>query len=148
MKLLFWFLLILISCYSGEKTSANEWLSSLEIKGRVRLDAFEKFLQELPLSRSRAVMVPNVSFNCLTVSYYKFRKRKKTRITILFSLIFLLVFTQHKVFSYANDIYFRPMRSCIRFGKRSYKLKENLIFLWIKCGAIGNYKSYYTPFIN
>ncbi|KAJ7966110.1 SPOC domain / Transcription elongation factor S-II protein [Quillaja saponaria] len=42
---------------SGEKTSAKEWPGSLEIKGRVRLDAFEKFLQELPLSRSRAVMV-------------------------------------------------------------------------------------------
>ncbi|XP_062098716.1 uncharacterized protein LOC133804587 [Humulus lupulus] len=42
---------------SGEKTSANEWPGFLEIKGRVRLDAFEKFLQELPLSRSRAVMV-------------------------------------------------------------------------------------------
>ncbi|KAJ8543095.1 hypothetical protein K7X08_005618 [Anisodus acutangulus] len=42
---------------SGEKTPTNEWLSSLEIKGRVRLDSFEKFLQELPMSRSRAVMV-------------------------------------------------------------------------------------------
>ncbi|XP_030482129.2 uncharacterized protein LOC115699059 [Cannabis sativa] len=42
---------------SGEKTSATEWPGFLEIKGRVRLDAFEKFLQELPLSRSRAVMV-------------------------------------------------------------------------------------------
>ncbi|XP_055820639.1 uncharacterized protein LOC129889381 [Solanum dulcamara] len=42
---------------SGEKTPTNEWPSSLEIKGRVRLDAFEKFLQELPMSRSRAVMV-------------------------------------------------------------------------------------------
>lgn len=42
---------------SGEKTPTNEWPGSLEIKGRVRLDAFEKFLQELPMSRSRAVMV-------------------------------------------------------------------------------------------
>ncbi|OMO80520.1 hypothetical protein COLO4_24054 [Corchorus olitorius] len=42
---------------SGEKTSTKEWSSLLEIKGRVRLDAFEKFLQELPMSRSRAVMV-------------------------------------------------------------------------------------------
>ncbi|CAN4076586.1 unnamed protein product [Withania somnifera] len=41
----------------GEKTPTNEWPSSLEIKGRVRFDAFEKFLQELPMSRSRAVMV-------------------------------------------------------------------------------------------
>ncbi|KAK6140983.1 hypothetical protein DH2020_025274 [Rehmannia glutinosa] len=42
---------------SGEKTSMKEWPSSLEIKGRVRLDAFEKFLQELHMSRTRAVMV-------------------------------------------------------------------------------------------
>ncbi|KAI9191228.1 hypothetical protein LWI28_005435 [Acer negundo] len=42
---------------SGEKTSAKEWVNFLEIKGRVRLDAFDKFLQELPMSRSRAVMI-------------------------------------------------------------------------------------------
>ncbi|KAL0297298.1 UNVERIFIED_CONTAM: PHD finger protein 3 [Sesamum radiatum] len=42
---------------SGEKTPVTEWPSSLEIKGRVRLDAFEKFLQDLPMSRTRAVMV-------------------------------------------------------------------------------------------
>ncbi|XP_011623380.1 uncharacterized protein LOC18434265 [Amborella trichopoda] len=42
---------------SGEKTSAEDWPSFLEIKGRVRVDAFEKFLQELRLSRSRAIMV-------------------------------------------------------------------------------------------
>jgi hypothetical protein len=129
---MFWFMLILFSCYSGEKTSADEWPGSLEIKGRVRLDAFEKFLQELPLSRSRAVMVPHVSFHCIFVSYYsKSRERKKRRITVLFLLIPLLVFTQHRVFSYANDIYFRLMRSCMRFGMRYSKLKEKKIFLWI-----------------
>ncbi|KAL4592666.1 hypothetical protein LXL04_005669 [Taraxacum kok-saghyz] len=42
---------------SGEKTSTKEWPGSIEIKGRVRLEAFEKFLQELPMSRTRAVMV-------------------------------------------------------------------------------------------
>eukprot|EP00262_Sarcandra_glabra_P011475 TRINITY_DN2757_c0_g2_i1.p1 TRINITY_DN2757_c0_g2~~TRINITY_DN2757_c0_g2_i1.p1 ORF type:complete len:522 (-),score=94.59 TRINITY_DN2757_c0_g2_i1:195-1760(-) len=42
---------------SGEKTSTKDWPSFLEIKGRVRMDAFEKFLQELPQSRSRAIMV-------------------------------------------------------------------------------------------
>lgn len=42
---------------SGEKTSTKEWPGTMEIKGRVRLDAFEKFVQELPMSRSRAVMV-------------------------------------------------------------------------------------------
>ncbi|GLJ30593.1 hypothetical protein SUGI_0605770 [Cryptomeria japonica] len=51
---------------SGEKTSAKEWSKFVEVKGRVRIDAFEKFLQELPLSRSRAVMV--VSICCKTAS--------------------------------------------------------------------------------
>ncbi|CAN7018033.1 unnamed protein product [Brassica oleracea var. botrytis] len=41
---------------SGEKTTTEEWPMLLEIKGRVRLDAFEKFVRELPNSRSRAVM--------------------------------------------------------------------------------------------
>lgn len=42
---------------SGEKTATKDWPGFLEIKGRVRLDAFEKFLQDLRLSRSRAIMV-------------------------------------------------------------------------------------------
>ncbi|XP_031488145.1 uncharacterized protein LOC116256101 [Nymphaea colorata] len=48
-----------ISAYlkGGEKTATEDWPSFLEIKGRVRVDAFEKFLQELRHSRSRAIMV-------------------------------------------------------------------------------------------
>nr|DAD44772.1 TPA_asm: hypothetical protein HUJ06_003002 [Nelumbo nucifera] len=42
---------------SGEKTSTKEWPNFLEIKGRVRLNAFEKFLQGLHMSRSRAIMI-------------------------------------------------------------------------------------------
>ncbi|GAB4837439.1 hypothetical protein Ancab_002304 [Ancistrocladus abbreviatus] len=41
----------------GEKTLTTEWPKFFEIKGRVRLDAFERFLQELPMSKSRAIMV-------------------------------------------------------------------------------------------
>lgn len=43
--------------YSGEKPSMKEWPGFIEIKGRVRLELFEKFLKELPLSRTRAIMV-------------------------------------------------------------------------------------------
>ncbi|KAL9239842.1 hypothetical protein vseg_014123 [Gypsophila vaccaria] len=42
---------------SGEKTSSKEWARFVDIKGRVRYDAFDKFLQALPMSRSRAIMV-------------------------------------------------------------------------------------------
>lgn len=36
----------------------------------MRLDAFEKFLQELPKSRSRAVMVSQVHLNCSKFLYF------------------------------------------------------------------------------
>ncbi|MCL7048958.1 hypothetical protein MKW94_003152 [Papaver nudicaule] len=49
------------SFISGEKASTKEWPSFLDIKGRVKLDAFGKFLQELPMSRSRALMVVHFS---------------------------------------------------------------------------------------
>uniref|UniRef100_A0A7N0ZSX1 TFIIS central domain-containing protein n=1 Tax=Kalanchoe fedtschenkoi TaxID=63787 RepID=A0A7N0ZSX1_KALFE len=45
---------------SGEKTPTKEWPHIIEIKGRVRLDAFEKFLQDLYKSRSRSIMVMHV----------------------------------------------------------------------------------------
>ncbi|XP_009151083.1 uncharacterized protein LOC103874412 isoform X1 [Brassica rapa] len=45
---------------SGEKAKTSEWPTMVEVKGRVRLSAFGKFVQELPLSRSRVLMVINV----------------------------------------------------------------------------------------
>lgn len=45
---------------SGGKARTNNWSKVVEVKGRVRLDAFEKFLQELPLSRNRALMVISI----------------------------------------------------------------------------------------
>ncbi|KAL2897725.1 hypothetical protein RDABS01_039507 [Bienertia sinuspersici] len=42
---------------SGEKANTSEWAGFFDIKGRVRLDAFDKFLQALPMSRTRAIMV-------------------------------------------------------------------------------------------
>lgn len=82
-----WFFLILheYSLCSGEKTAAKDWPGFLEIKGRVRLDAFEKFLQDLRQSRSRAIMVSQVSFccararfeYCLLISPPSIKKTKK-----------------------------------------------------------------------
>ncbi|KAI4966463.1 hypothetical protein ZWY2020_040826 [Hordeum vulgare] len=41
----------------GEKPSGKEWSSLIEIKGRVKLSAFQEFVEQLPKSRSRAIMV-------------------------------------------------------------------------------------------
>ncbi|PKA47855.1 hypothetical protein AXF42_Ash019866 [Apostasia shenzhenica] len=42
---------------SGEKIQDLNWPDHVEIKGKVRLQAFEKFIQELPRSRNRALTV-------------------------------------------------------------------------------------------
>ncbi|XP_020589843.1 uncharacterized protein LOC110031121 isoform X2 [Phalaenopsis equestris] len=42
---------------SGEKVQDLNWPAHIEIKGKVRMQAFEKFIQELPRSRNRALMV-------------------------------------------------------------------------------------------
>lgn len=120
-------MLILFSCYSGERISAKEWPSSIEIKGRVRLDAFEKFLQELPLSRSRAVMVSSVTFHCIAVSFYaKFIKIKKSLTTRLgfLSLSPHLVIALCSRIQYTNDICFRVMRPLSHLVRGIINLKE------------------------
>ncbi|GAB4828243.1 hypothetical protein Ancab_035155 [Ancistrocladus abbreviatus] len=42
---------------SGEKTPHLNWSESVEVKGKVRFDAFEKYIQDLPRSRNRGLMV-------------------------------------------------------------------------------------------
>uniref|UniRef100_A0A1J3CZJ1 PHD finger protein 3 n=1 Tax=Noccaea caerulescens TaxID=107243 RepID=A0A1J3CZJ1_NOCCA len=42
---------------SGEKAKTGEWPAMVEVKGRVRLSGFGKFIQELPKSRTRSLMV-------------------------------------------------------------------------------------------
>ncbi|WOL17155.1 hypothetical protein Cni_G25944 [Canna indica] len=42
---------------SGEKVHDIRWSDLVEVKGKVKLQAFEKFIQELPRSRTRALMV-------------------------------------------------------------------------------------------
>ncbi|WVZ77387.1 hypothetical protein U9M48_025258 [Paspalum notatum var. saurae] len=41
----------------GEKPSLKDWRSFVEIKGRVKLSAFQEFVEQLPKSRSRAIMI-------------------------------------------------------------------------------------------
>lgn len=56
---------------SGEKAKTSEWPTMVEVKGRVRLSAFGKFVQELPLSRSRVLMVYKVyylHYHCSSIS--------------------------------------------------------------------------------
>ncbi|XP_068648675.1 uncharacterized protein [Aristolochia californica] len=48
---------------SGEKASKIKWPKTVEVKGKVRLDAFEKFIQELPRSRNRTLMVTSLCWN-------------------------------------------------------------------------------------
>ncbi|KAJ6372688.1 hypothetical protein OIU76_027079 [Salix suchowensis] len=47
---------------SGEKMPVLKWSEFLEVKGKVRLEAFEKYVQDLPRSRNRGLMV--ISLRC------------------------------------------------------------------------------------
>lgn len=42
---------------SGEKLPDTSWSGFIEVKGKVRLEAFEKYVQDLPRSRNRGLMV-------------------------------------------------------------------------------------------
>lgn len=42
---------------SGEKMCDVQWSDIAEVKGKVRLDAFEKYIQDLSRSRNRRLMV-------------------------------------------------------------------------------------------
>ncbi|KAL5697899.1 hypothetical protein ACHQM5_029001 [Ranunculus cassubicifolius] len=45
---------------SGEKAPESSWSKSIVLKGKVRLEAFERFIQELPRARSRGLMVTSL----------------------------------------------------------------------------------------
>lgn len=45
---------------SGEKAQDMKWPEHLETKGKVRLQAFEKYIQELPRSRNRTLMLISI----------------------------------------------------------------------------------------
>ncbi|VYS59039.1 unnamed protein product [Arabidopsis thaliana] len=55
---------------SGEKAETSEWPAMLEVKGRVRLSGFGKFIQELPKSRTGALMVYKAFFcyHCTSIT--------------------------------------------------------------------------------
>lgn len=42
---------------SGEKMPDFKWSDNVEVKGKVKLEAFEKYIQDLPRSRNRGLMV-------------------------------------------------------------------------------------------
>lgn len=42
---------------SGQKMPNVKWSESIEVKGKVRFEAFEKYIQDLPRSRNRGLMV-------------------------------------------------------------------------------------------
>lgn len=99
---------------SGEKTSAKDWSGFIEIKGRVKLDAFQKFLQELPMSRSRAIMVSQVSFHCAKFWFCYYSPEKRDVLSLCVDPSLLMVQYQHRMFpTMVGDIYARLMRVCI-----------------------------------
>jgi len=50
---------LLIQLCSGEKMPDVKWSRSIVVKGTVKIQDFEKYIQELPLSRNKELMVRN-----------------------------------------------------------------------------------------
>ncbi|KAH9608150.1 hypothetical protein KSS87_008069 [Heliosperma pusillum] len=48
---------------SGERMLDFSWCGSMEVKGKVRLEAFEKYVQDLPRARSRGLMLKKIEEN-------------------------------------------------------------------------------------
>ncbi|XVF34445.1 hypothetical protein REPUB_Repub18cG0059500 [Reevesia pubescens] len=119
---------------SGEKTCTKEWPSCLEIKGRVRLDAFEKFLQGLPMSRSRAVMVSQVHLNCSKFLYCHIMSKEekqnggtKTTFFIQVFVFHLFIFAECRVqssFMEYNKLWFTGNLISKRFKKIIIIIRE------------------------
>lgn len=42
---------------SGEKLPGINWSDYVEVKGKVKIEAFEKYIHDLPRSRNRGLMV-------------------------------------------------------------------------------------------
>lgn len=60
----------MISLCSGEKMPNANWSEFVEVKGNVRLEAFEKYIQDLPRSRNRGLMVRYYIFNVVKIVVY------------------------------------------------------------------------------
>jgi len=54
---------LLIQLCSGEKMPDVKWSESIEVKGKVKLHDFEKYIQELPRSRNKELMVRNYRYS-------------------------------------------------------------------------------------
>ncbi|CAA0384136.1 unnamed protein product [Arabidopsis thaliana] len=74
---------------SGEKAETSEWPAMVEVKGRVRLSGFGKFIQELPKSRTRALMVYKAlfSYHCISITLNNLLLHTTVEVTFYFSYI-------------------------------------------------------------
>ena len=89
----------------------KDWPGHVEIKGRVGLNALEKFSQELLLSRTRAVMVYQVSFCCMELIFCLHRtpclpkgKGKKQKLLLQLDINSLASCDMIYLPSFLNDI--------------------------------------------
>lgn len=77
---------------SGEKAETSEWPAMVEVKGRVRLSGFGKFIQELPKSRNRALMVYKASFcyHCSSITLSNILLQTTVEVTLLLLIYYII----------------------------------------------------------
>lgn len=79
------------------------WSESVEVRGKVRLEAFEKYVQDLPRSRSRGLMVRRVTYHC---SHMSLLVSCRTYLPILdcrYSIpVFVMSLSENMLFAYVS----------------------------------------------
>lgn len=79
----------------------------LEVKGRVRLSGFGKFIHELPKSRSRTLMVYKATFcyHCSSITLYYLLLRTTIEVIALLLVIYIVLNPHTPVLSQNSSVF-------------------------------------------
>lgn len=101
----------------------SEWPAMLEVKGRVRLSGFGKFIQELPKSRSRTLMVYKAFFcyHCSS-SIHNLLLQTTIEVTLLLVVIYIVLNSHTPV------LYLKTLLSSLHGNQKAKRLQSHCSF--------------------
>lgn len=97
----------------------NEWPAMVEVKGRVRLSGFGKFIQELPKSRTRALMVSKAFFcyHCSSITLSNLLLHTIVEVTLLHLL--------HIIYNSLTLSHLKTLLSSLHGNQKAKRLQFN-----------------------
>lgn len=104
---------------SGEKAETSEWPAMVEVKRRVRLSGFGKFIQELPKSRTRALMVYKAFFcyHCTSITLNNLLLHTTLEVTLLLLL--------YIIFNHLTLSHLKTLLSSLHGNQKAKRLQLN-----------------------